>query len=239
MKLIGYLSNGYPTIASSIDMANTYSEAGCDIIEIDFPSKDPFLEGEFIANRMAKALQECEDYDEYMNGMIKVKKNLPNTSFILLVYENTIEEIGVDKFITFCNEYDYKDIILCGIKDNTIKDKIIDANLRVSCYVQYRMDEKEIEFAKNSNGFVYLQAKPSCKEEINPYYSTLSSCISKLKNDGIDRPIYCGVGIHSPEDANMAKEAGADAIFVGSSILKVQDNKQLLIKTIKDFKDEC
>jgi tryptophan synthase alpha chain len=239
MKLISYLSNGYPTIDLSSKVANTYAEAGCDIIEIDFPSRDPFLEGEFISSRMAKALEECDDYDEYMKGMIRIKKNLPNTSFILLVYENTIEEIGVEEFIKFCNENEYKDIILCGIKDNIIKDKIINAKLRVSCYVQYGMDEKEIEFAKNSNGFVYLQAKPSTKEKINPKYISLSSCIKKLRTDIKDRPIYCGVGIRTPKDAGMAKEAGADAIFVGSSILKVQENKPLLVKTIREFKEQC
>lgn len=239
MKLISYLSNGYPTIDSSSKVANIYVEAGCDIIEIDFPSRNPFLEGEFISNRMAKALEECGDYNEYMKGMIRVKTNLPNTSFILLVYENTIEEIGVNKFIKFCNENDFKDIILCGITDNVIKDKIIKAKLRVSCYVQYGMNEKEIEFAKNSNGFVYLQAKPSCKKEINPKYPNLASCIKKLRIDCVDRPIYCGVGIHSPQDASMAKVAGADAIFVGSSILKVQEDKELLVKTIKGFKEYC
>ena len=48
MNLICYLSNGYPTIEKSIEVAQTYVSAGCDMIEIDFPSRDPFLEGEFI-----------------------------------------------------------------------------------------------------------------------------------------------------------------------------------------------
>jgi len=41
MDLICYLSNGYPSIESSIDAAKTYVDAGCDIIEIDFPSRNP------------------------------------------------------------------------------------------------------------------------------------------------------------------------------------------------------
>ena len=57
MKLICYLSNGYPTIESSVEMAGIYSEAGCDVIEIDFPSRNPYLESELISGRMAKALE--------------------------------------------------------------------------------------------------------------------------------------------------------------------------------------
>ncbi|MGD1817376.1 MAG: tryptophan synthase subunit alpha [Pleomorphochaeta sp.] len=239
MDLICYLSNGYPSIESSVDVAKTYVEAGCDIIEIDFPSRDPFLEGEFIANRMKKALEACDDYDKYMKGMIKIKNLLPKTSFILLVYENTINEIGVKKFIAFCLDNDFKDIILCGLSDDKIKNEIIANGLRVSCYVQRILDSQEIEYAKESNGFVYLQAKTRDESEINKKYPTLESCINFLREEGIDRPIYCGVGIHTPEDALYAKKSNADAIFVGSAILKVQEDKEKLVSVIKSFKTNC
>ncbi len=239
MDLICYLSNGYPSIESSIDVAKTYVEAGCDIIEIDFPSRDPYLEGDFIANRMREALKACDDYEKYMEGMIKIKKSLPQTSFILLVYENTIKEIGVDKFIKFCVDNDFSDIILCGLEDDKIKNAIIANKLRVSCYVQRKLDRTEILYAKESNGFVYLQAKTRDESEINKTYPTLESCISYLREEGIERPIYCGVGIHTPEDALYAKNAKADAIFVGSAILKVQEDKKQLIKVIRSFKNNC
>lgn len=45
MDLICYLSNGYPSLERSIEIAKDYVKGGCDIIEIDFPSRDPFLEG--------------------------------------------------------------------------------------------------------------------------------------------------------------------------------------------------
>ncbi len=239
MDLICYLSNGYPSIESSIDVAKTYVEAGCDIIEIDFPSRDPYLEGDFIANRMREALKACDDYEKYMEGMIKIKKSLPQTSFILLVYENTIKEIGVDKFIKFCVDNDFSDIILCGLEDDKIKNAIIANKLRVSCYVQRKLDRTEILYAKESNGFVYLQAKTRDESEINKTYPILESCISYLREEGIERPIYCGVGIHTPEDALYAKNAKADAIFVGSAILKVQEDKNQLIKVIRSFKNNC
>ena len=93
MNLICYLSNGYPTIEDSIEMAKTYVEAGCTIIEIDFPSHNPFLESDLIKGRMAEALKNCSDFDKYMEGMIEVKKQLPNTNFILMVYELSLIHI--------------------------------------------------------------------------------------------------------------------------------------------------
>lgn len=238
MNLICYLSNGYPTIADSIEMAKIYVEAGCDIIEIDFPSRNPFLESEYISNRMAEALKACDDFDKYMEGMVQVKKLLPNTKFILMVYENTVEEIGEKKFIDFCLENDYRDIILVGLKDETLKNRMIENNLRVSCYVQFQLMEREVEYALKSNGFVYLQAVPA-PNQVNPAYPELKDCIRYLRGRGLKNPIYCGVGVHTPQNASMVKAAGADAAFVGSTILKLHDDKPALISMIRQFKEQC
>lgn len=238
VKLICYLSNGYPTIKSSITMAKDYIEAGCDIIEVDFPSSDPYLEGEYIANRMKDALAACNDYSKYMDGIIEIKNSHPNTKFILLSYENTILEIGIDNFIRFCIDNDIKDLIYVGSDNETVKNKMIQSGIKISCYVQFHMDENEIQAALSSNGFVYMQAKPTTNN-INSKFPTLKSCIDHLKSLGIKREIYCGVGIYAPEDIKMAKEAGADGVFVGSTVLKLQTDIPEMKETIALFKKTC
>ena len=238
MKLICYLSNGYPTIESSKTMANDYIEAGCDIIEIDFPSSDPYLEGEYIANRMKEALASCNDYSKYMDGIIEIKNNHQNTRFILLAYENTILDIGVDCFIKFCVDNDMMDLIYVGSHNEEVKNKMIDNGIKISCYVQFHMDENEIQAALSSNGFVYMQAKPTTNN-INPKFPTLKHCIEHLKSLGIKREIYCGVGIYAPEDIKIAKEAGSDGVFVGSTVLKLQTDIPKMKETIALFKETC
>lgn len=238
MKLIAYLCNGYPTLEDSAKMAHTYVESGVDTIEIDFPSRNPFLESELIAGRMAKALEVCDDYDRYMEEMAEVKRSLPNTEFILMVYENVVEEIGVEKFIKFCLDNDYLDIILVGLKDDTIKNQVIEAGLRVSCYVQFHLPEDEVAYALASNGFTYLQAVPA-EGQATPEHPTLKSCIDYLRERGLKNPIYCGVGVHTPEVAAKVKDAGADGAFIGSTILKLQDDPEALAAKIAEFKASC
>ena len=240
MDIILYLSNGYPTLDASLQMAKEYADAGCGIIEIDFPSHDPYLESKLIAGRMAKSLEACDDYDKYMEEIVRVKQELPNVKLLVLSYENTIQEIGPDKFIKFCLDNDFKDVLLVGLSSNEIKDKIIAAGIRVSCYVQFQMLPEEIESAKNSNGFVYLQAKPNeTQGYVNPKYPTLKDCVQCLRDAGIDRSIYCGVGVHAPEDVKMVKEAGGDAAFVGSAILKLQDDIPAMKEKIREFAAQC
>jgi tryptophan synthase alpha chain len=77
------------------------------------------------------------------------------------------------------------------------------------------MPVNEVAAAKNSNGFVYLKAKPMTKN-IDSDYPTLNDCINHLKSIGIDRKIYVGVGVRDAEDIRMAKESGSDGVFLGA-----------------------
>lgn len=228
------MSNGYPTIDSSIEMAKVYTDAGCDAIEIDFPSHNPYLEGEFIAGRMKQALINCNDYEKYMEGIVKVKNENKNTNLLLLAYGNTIKEIGDDKFIKFCLDNNIKDLIFVG-DDTELLGKLLKHDLKISCYVQFHMPEEELNAAKKSNGFVYLQAKPMTNN-INEKYPTLKDCIAHLKEIGIDREIYCGVGIRDSEDIRMVKESNADGVFVGSTILKLHEDIPMLKEVIQNLK---
>ena len=228
MEIICYLSNGYPTIEASYNMAVEYADAGCRMMEVDFPSRNPYLESDYIAGRMKN-----------MDSIVAIQKRLPDVKILVLAYENTVEEIGVDRFIEFCLTNNLKDILLVGLKDDIIKNKIIAAGLQVSCYVQFHLPKEEVEMAKQSNGFVYLQAKPYDTQQKNEEYPTLKDCVEYLRSCGIERPIYCGVGVHAPEDVRLVREAGGDAAFVGSTILKLHENIPAMKEKIREFKAMC
>ena len=202
---------------------------------MDFPSKNPFLESDYISERMKQALNQCDDYSMYMESILRIKKNLPEIKLLILLYEDTLKEIGLEKFIHFCKENELLDILLVGLKNDNCKNQLIQSGLKVSCYVQFHLPKEEVESAMESNGFVYLQAKPYPHQTLHKEYSTLKDCIHYLRQSGIHRPIYCGVGVHRPEDAAMVREAGADAAFVGSAILKLQNDIPTMKKTIQKF----
>lgn len=233
MKLICYLSNGYPSLEESAQTALVYAQAGCDIVEVDLPARDPYLEGELIAGRMADALEACGDYEQYMDNIVKIATEVGDRAEILLLaYVNTLLEVGVERFIEFCQDNGFQDLILVGLEDDTVKERLINAGIRVSCYVQRTLDPAEVDAAKNSNGFVYLQA---ASDKVNPDYPTLADCVRYLRDQGVNRPIYCGVGVSTPADFRAVSEAGGDGAFVGSTILKVAGDPRQLTQTIQEF----
>ena len=71
------------------------------------------------------------------------------------------------------------------------------------------------------------------------YLYILSYLRYNLRDRGIKRPIYCGVGISTCYDVLMAKKANADAVFVGSAILKLHNDLPSMIKRIENFKSCC
>lgn len=234
MEVVCYLSNGYPTIADSRNKVDTYYKAGCRMIEMDLPSPDPYLEGELIGGRMKSALAVTSDYKFYLENIADVRKAYPDMKVLLLAYEDTMLAVGIENLKDFCLEHDVNDVIVVGDKYPRLKEELMSAGMQVSCYIRYNLPEGDITNARNSNGFIYLQAKP-IGSPVNPDFPTLKDLIDELRHLGFNRAIYCGVGVHDPKDVVMVRNAGADAAFVGSSILRVDNNPEKLQEVIETF----
>lgn len=233
MKLICYLSNGYPSMDASFETAKNYAAAGCNAVEIGMPAHDPYLDGPLLQEQMAAALANDANYDDYLENATRISNALKDqVDVLVLAYVLTIKEIGVDKFIKFFKKNGFKALVLAGWEDPSVNERLIGAGISISTYVQRSMEPQEIEDAKASTGFIYMQAKSA---DVNPEYPTLGDCIAHLREEGVDRPIYCGVGLSTPEDFAEAQAAGADGGFVGTTILSVADDPKKLKETISEF----
>ena len=234
MKLIGYLSLGYPTIKDTFDVAKIYVENGVDVLEIDFPAKNPFLDSPFIRNRMIKALEACSDYDKYMVAITEIQKKYPRQEIFILAYEQTIEQIGVEKFAKFMESHKLTELIYVGGNNLKIKETLKAHGIKLAQYVPLHLPEADLEASRTSNGFIYLQAK---SDKAHSHYKTLGEVIAYLrKNEAKNKRIMCGVGVSTVEDVKRVKDAGADGAFIGSTFLKLQNDVPALKAKIKEFK---
>lgn len=235
MKVICYLSYGYPSIEYSLKMAGCYYEAGADMMECSLPARDPYIDSEFIAGRMADALAACDDYDVYLEKLAEFRKEKPDFPITFLLYEHTMLEIGIDKLIAFMKANGIHDIIYAGNIDHPeVKKHLMEEGIGICSPVNHHMVEKDIEEALNSNSFTYMEAKPLTGSREG--FEELEPCISYLRERGFDRPIYCGVGIHTADDVRYAKAAGGDGVFIGSALIRQYDRPEEMMKTIAEFK---
>lgn len=238
MKTICYLAGGYPTMEKSVEMAKKYIEGGCDAIEWSLPPEDGYMDPVYIAEKMKIAYDNCSDYNLYLKKLENFIKDYPDIEIFLLLYQETMEEIGVERLIKFLKENNIDTIISANLNNKELKKELEDKGIKIAVSVTYKMTNDEIEKALDSDGFVYMQAMPTKEDIENGLDKTnLEKSIKKLRKIGIDRPIYCGVGIRKPEDVDFIRESGGQGYFLGSGIMKYYDEPEKLVSEIKKYKE--
>lgn len=235
MQLICYLSNGFPSNDQMFQTAASYVEGGCDIIEVDLPTSNPFLDGELIQQRMKASYEMDPTLQQHIQNILELRRRFPTQKLLLLAYEHTVLQIGVQQFIELYQTVLPEAVILVAPENETVQSQLMQEGVRVASYVPFDLPSESIQQARQSNGFIYLQAKT---DKVDVPYGTLKEVIAQLRNLELKHPIYCGVGISTPQDIQMVKEAGGDAAFVGSVILKKEHHKADLIDYISLLKKQ-
>lgn len=175
--------------------------------------------------------------ESHANTIRKIRLLYPDQRLFIVIYEETIITYGISKFIDLILECNIETVILVASTSRYVTNELKKNQIKIASFVRYHLPQKEVDIARQGNGFVYLESKPS-KEYLNTKDS-LKQVIDKLKNElGVDKPIYCGVGISNSNDVRHVKEAGGDGVFIGSALLKKEHDKLALINFIKDLKKE-
>ena len=90
-ELFCYLNFGYPTIEEGIRAAKMYVECGCKALQLDIPSRDPYLEHDMIKKRMRYCLEHIPDYDEYFKGIAKIRTMYPDLQILFTLFLKTFK----------------------------------------------------------------------------------------------------------------------------------------------------
>ena len=236
IKTICYLSFRYPSIEGSIKVAGYYVSGGCDAIEVSIPPKNPYRDSAFLQELYKIALEQTDDYDEYLDGIAKMTQKYQNTEFFLVLYHEVIISIGAEKLAKFCQKQKIVNIISGDLHDEEAIKVLKSHEVKLARSVNYKMDETDIEKCIKTDGFTYMQAFPASGQYVKPGFEELHTCIDYLRKRKVSLPIYCGAGIKSPEDAAKVKESGGDGFFVGSSIIKLYSEPEKLVSLIKAYK---
>lgn len=238
MKLIGYLSGGYPTMEKSAEMAEVYVEGGCDAIEWNFPPVNPYMEAGYIAEKMAEARRQCDDYHVYMDCLARFKERVPRAEVIPMLYQETVRAIGPARLACYLKDNGMDTVITADIEEPDILEIFELMDVKIAPFVSFQMEEGAVKRAVESRSFVYMQAMPTVKEntpDFNP--DTLKNCIAELRSMGVGVPIYCGGGIRTEDDVRLIKNSGGDGFFLGSSLMEYYGDPERLKAVIRRFRE--
>lgn len=221
----------------SLEMAEVYVQAGCDAIEWCLPPKDPYVDPPYLREKILQGRSECSDYETHLKELAAFRKKFPQVEIILLLYQETVLELTTERLTAYCREHGIDTILSGNLSDETARKEIMEGGLKIAASMNYTMYPEEFESVCAANGFVYVQAMPSPEDlKAGRGRETLKIAIDILRELGVDRPVYCGVGIRSLQDVAFIRESGGQGFFLGSTIMQYYEEPEKLMETIRAYK---
>jgi len=247
--LICYVMGGYPNPIACEKIISAIVEGGADIIEIGIPFSDPIADGPVIQEAAFKALKKGVTPQMCLNLIKKTRKRYPELPIVIMTYSNILEKNGFRKFMEMAKE--------AGTDGFILPDMTIDESEN---YLQY---SKDLGLAsiflvapntsnlriKNtlavSTGFVYVVSVYGTTGMRNSFNKYTITAIKNIKKLGSKKNISVGFGISTPQHVKLMSNNGADAVIVGSAIVKMidgnkgdsiiqlQDNLRNYVKSLK------
>lgn len=237
-----YFTAGYPSLNSTLDIAEAIEKAGVDFMEIGFPYSDPLADGPVIQNSSQISLK---------NGMnLKVLfeqlKDLRKRVFIpvlLMGYVNPVLQYGVENFCDSCAAVGVDGVIVPDLPmveyETLYKDNFLNNKLSNIFLVTPQTSEERIRKIDTlSNGFIYLLSSSSTTGKDLKVSDEADAYFSRIAAMQLNNPTMIGFGISDTKSFNKAAQYTRGAI-VGSAFVKFLDTENAMeripefIKTIR------
>jgi tryptophan synthase alpha chain len=249
--LICYMVAGYPDLRTSQSIIETLVKAGADMIEIGIPFSDPIADGPIIQEASHHALTHGVSPQQCVTLARNTRKLFLELPLIFMTYTNILYRTGFEDFMTKARDSGIDGFILpdMSIEESEAYIKI-SRKLGVSSIFivsPNTADNRVRRIMSASTGFLYTVSVYGVTGVRSTLYDRSVKRIVKLrKNSNPTLPVAVGFGVQKPEHVSMMVAAGADAIIMGSALIKIirtsENNPNMLNDLhnyVRHMKDAC
>lgn len=239
-----YFTAGYPSIDSTIDIAERLERAGADFLEIGFPYSDPVADGPIIQHSSEQALK---------NGMtlsvlfeqLKTLRERVSIPVFLMGYFNPVLQYGVENFCRDCHEagiqgaiipdlpmYEYEELYQEIFRKYQISN--------VFLVTPQTSEERIHKIDGLSDSFIYLLSSNATTGKQLAVDNQAEHYFQRLKDMQLRNPLVIGFGISDHQTFQKATHYSKGAI-IGSAFVKIlgEENYQNKIDTfIRSIKEQ-
>jgi tryptophan synthase alpha chain len=250
--LICYVVAGYPDIKTSEHLITSLINGGADIIEIGIPFSDPIADGSTIQDAIQSSLISGTTPDMCLELASRIRKTFPNIPLIIMTYSNILYRKGYMQFAEKAKENGIDGLIIPDIPIEESKEylnRVQNAGLSTIFLVSPNTSEKRLKMiSKICTGFLYVISVYGTTGERKGFDEYTIESIKRVKKVTVadEIPLAVGFGISTPQHVKYMVDAGADAVIIGSAIIKkikeIEDKKLLfntLNKFIYELKNSC
>jgi tryptophan synthase alpha chain len=222
LALIGYLALGFPSVENFPATARAALEAGLDVLELGFPTADPFADGAVIS--AANAAVRGRGLDARSALELARPLAAEGRALVAMMYEDSWLELGGDSAPRLLVEAGFAGIISVGFPESKWRESAAAcrrAGLAPIGFVAPDIgDEALLRITAKAGGFVYLQSLSGKTGSAGKFDRKLGERIAKVKAAARGLPVAVGFGVTTPGDVSALRSLGADAAIVGTSIVE-------------------
>lgn len=213
--LVGYFLAGYPNTRTFLELVEELESTSLEILEIGFPSKNPYADGKVIqdAHHTVK-VEECQDINFWRILRSKTAKPI-----WLMAYREDFISNGKYKAFALEGLYDGLVIPDCTNEEQLqLQKELREWNIDVLRFIKPTLTLEEMKSHLQEPGLIYAQLYdgPTGVKDIVLNYGEML----KLALDYDDVRLFAGFGINDKERVNELYGEGFHGVIVGTAILK-------------------
>ncbi|MGO1597834.1 MAG: tryptophan synthase subunit alpha [Sphingobacterium sp.] len=238
-----YFTAGYPTLDSTIDIAEALEKAGVDFLEIGFPYSDPVADGPTIQQSSQTALANGMTLKTLFTQLKQLRERVSIPVF-LMGYLNPVLQFGVENFCRACNQVGITGTIIPDLPieeyEELYQETFEKNELSAVFLVTPQTSEERIrKIDKLSSNFIYLLSSNSTTGSKLQVQENAEAYFKRVREMKLNQPLVIGFGIHNQETFEKATRYAQGAI-IGSAFVKIlgqanyQDEISNFIQSIRE-----
>lgn len=214
-NFVSYFLAGYPSTESFLDLVQRVEESELDILEIGFPSLDPYADGEVI-RQAHQAIDQSEAAS--LAYWTKVRQTTEKPIW-LMAYKNDFIRSGL--YRTFAEAHLYDGLVVpdCSPEEHDqLKEELQDFGVDVLTFIRPSMSSRELQERLATSTVVYAQlyeGPTGTKGSGENYQSMLQEAIGYP-----NVVLFAGFGINTKEKVDLLYEEGFHGVIIGTEMLR-------------------
>jgi tryptophan synthase alpha chain len=217
--LMPYMMGGFPDMETSFAVADSYAEAGADLVELGVPFSDPLADGPVIHAAGTRALAAGATLERVLEICERLSGRLP---VVPMVYANMALARGAGEFASMLADAGAAGAIVPDLplgEADEIGDALSGAGLApIPLVAPTTLPERRRLICQGASGFVYVVSDTRVTGERDELPSGLEDLVRAVREDS-PVPVAVGFGIGTPEQAAAVGRI-ADGVIVGSRLVR-------------------
>lgn len=234
-----FLTAGFPTLDSTVEIIRQLAAQGADMVEIGVPFSDPMADGTLIQHSSTVALSEGMTLARLLDQVEEARKHVPEMPFVLMGYLNPMLRYGIEHLFSRCAD--------AGI------DAIIIPDLPFSEYMReyrqlcekYGIDiimlitpetspERIRLIDDNCSGFIYMVSTASTTGVRDSFSPEQKEYFSRIASMDLRHPRLIGFGISNTGTMADACAYSSGGI-IGSLFIKCLERNPSVALAVNDL----